>query len=190
MSTASASERLALAARYAMDAAEAVESGSEPHDSYERTAFRREVREKLEAARELLAALERDDPGATAPYHLDGGTEVTVTVPIARVWAYRAEAESMMRCYQDWAAARELIERAVAIKSDNAHDHFTLAYIFAEQNEFTAAGEAIERAISLEPDNADFQRARNSIRRDIERRSEEMNVKPKPILWTIKRWLG
>lgn len=184
------SEKLRLAFGYVMDASDEVDGAADASSPYERTAHRQTLKAKLEAARDLLGTLERDDPGATSPYTLEDGTEITISVPLARVWAYRTEASVMMRCYKDWEAAQQLLERAIAIKQDSGEDHFTLACVLAERKDFAAAEAAIDRAISLEPDNFDYKRIRNDLLREVERRAEDMKIKQKPILWTIKRWLS
>lgn len=190
MSAATASERLLLAAQYAMDASDEVEAAAEARDPYARTGYRQLLKAKLEAARDLLADLERDDPGVTTPYTFEGGSEVTMTVPIARVWLYRVEAEVMMRCYEDWEGARQLVERAIAIKSDNAHDHFLLACIHAERRDFEEASTAIERAISLEPDNFDFKRARNNLKHDMSRWEVDAKVATPFSIWRPSTWFS
>jgi tetratricopeptide (TPR) repeat protein len=190
MSAPTSSEKLRLAFSYIDEASDEVDGAADASDPYERTAHRQTLKAKLEAARDLLAVLEREEPGITTPYTLETGSEITITVPLARAWSYCTEADVMMRCYEDWEAARELMERAIAIKNDDGNDHCKLALIHAERRELAAAEAAIDRAISLEPDNFDFKRVRNEIRRDIERREEDMKIKQKPILWTIKRWLS
>lgn len=184
------SEKLRLAFGYIMDAGDEIDGAADASSPYDRTAHRQTLKAKLEAARDLLSDLEQNEPGTTTPYMLENGAEITVTVPSARAWSYRTEADVMMRCYKDWKAAQQLIEHAIAIEHDSSEDHFTLACIHAEQKDFVAAEAAIDRAISLEPDNFDYKRIRNDIRRETERRVEDMKIKQKPILWTIKRWLS
>ncbi len=184
------SEKLRLAIRYVVEARGEVDEAAENADPYVRTARRQSLKANLEAARELLAVLERDHPGVTTLHTFDDGVEEAATVPQVRVWLYHIEADVMARCYADFAAARQIIERVIAINPDSARDHACLAWMCAELKDFAAATAAVERAISLDPDEIEYKRGLNDIRREAERVAAEAAAASKPSKWNPKSWLG
>ena len=133
------SEKLLLTIRYIDEVRNDADEAAHHNNPYTRTARRQTIRESLQAARELLGLLERDDPGATAPYTLEDGEEITATVPTARAFAYRAEAFVMWRCYDDYQAAHDLVERAIAILPEDGNLHLMLAATCGELQEFPRA---------------------------------------------------
>jgi len=183
------SEKLHLTIRYVDDARGNVEEAAHHVNPYTRTTRRQSIRENLQAARELLELLERDDPGATTPYTLESGEEITATVPMVRDASYRAEALVMWRCYEDYKAAHDLIERAIAIHPEDGNLHHTLAATCGELREFPQAFAAMERAISLEPNNIDFKHALNDLRRRAEQDKAEKERVSKRSIWSPRTWL-
>ncbi len=167
------SEKLLLTIRYLDEARSQVEEAASHVSPYRRTARRQSIKEDLQAARELLEILERDDPGATTPYTLEDGEEVTATLPMVRATAYRTEAFLMWRCYDDYQTAHDLLERAVAILPEDGDLHLMLAATCGELRDYPAAIAAMERAISLEPGNVDYKHALNDLRRRAEQAREE-----------------
>ena len=95
----------------------------------------------------------------------------------------------MYRCYEDLAAARSLMEHAIAMEPSDSLNHATLAGLCADLRDFPAALSAIERAISLDPDEMDYKRALNDIRREKERVEAEEAAQPKRSKWNPKSWL-
>lgn len=184
------SEKLRLAIQYIGDARDQVEEAASSADPYVRTARRQSLKESIEAARELLAELERDHPGVTTPHVFDEGIEAEMSVVDARVWAYRIELGVMVQCYEDYAAARGILERVLAIRADSARDHAWLGLVCADLKDFDAAIAATERAISLDPDDIEFKRNLNDIRRKAEQFAAEQAASAKRSRWNIKSWLG
>lgn len=182
------SEKLLLVMRYLTEAGDDAEEAAQHADPYRRTARRQAIRENLQAARELLALLESEHPGVTVPYTIETGEEITVTVPFARINAYRVEAFVMFRCYEDYAATRDLMERAIAVDPEIAFCHAMLAGACAELRDYPAAIAAIERAISLDPDDMDYKRGLNDARREQERYEAEQAAAKRP-RWNLKSWL-
>jgi tetratricopeptide (TPR) repeat protein len=184
------SEKLLLAQRYVDQAQKAIAEAAGNGDPYARTDSRRFLREHVQAARELLAGLERDHPEITVPFVTDEGTDTLLSVAMLRMWAYCVEAEVMARCYQDWSVARDLAECAVAIDPEVAHPHALVAWFAAEGGDFQAALAAMERAVSLEPDNLLFKQALNDARRDAERAAAPQETITTKSIWNPKSWLG
>ncbi len=183
-------EKLRLAIRYIVEARGQVDEAAQNADPYVRTARRQSLKANLEAARELLVLLERDHPGVTAVHTYDDGVEEAVTVPQVRVWEYHVEADTLARCYEDFAAARQIMERVIAISPGSAGDHACLAYFCAELKDFPAATAAIERAISLDPDEIGYKQSLNDVRREAERVAADEAAASKRSKWNPKSWLG
>jgi tetratricopeptide (TPR) repeat protein len=183
-------EKLQIALRYLDEANDGVTEAAGHSDPYTRTARRQELKSNLEAARELLAELEREHPDATAVRICDDGSEAIVDVARVRCMAYSVEADVMVRCYEDYAAARTIIERTIAILSDVADQHALLGMVCAQAQDFPAAFAAMERAISLDPDNIQFKHVLNEIRREEERVAAEAAASAKSSRWNIRSWLG
>ncbi|MBJ7533312.1 hypothetical protein JDN40_04215 [Rhodomicrobium vannielii ATCC 17100] len=171
-----------------MEARAQVDEAAQNADPYVRTERRQYLKSNLEAARELLDGLERDHPDATALHTFDGGEEAEVDVSTVRVWEYNVEAEVMIYCYEDHAAARQIVERAIAINPESASHHGMHAAICGQLKDFPAAIASIERAISLEPDNLGYKRVLNDIRQEEARVAAEQAAADKPSRW--KSWLG
>lgn len=184
------SETLLLAQRYVAQAQEAIAEAAGTGDPYTRTESRKVLREHVQAARELLAVLERDHPETTVPFVTGEGADMLLSVATLRMWAYCVEAEVMARCYQDWGVARDLAEHAVAIDPEVAHPHALVAWFAAEGGDFQAAIAAMERAVSLEPDNLLFKQMLNEARRDAERAAAPQETISTKSIWNPKSWLG
>ncbi len=183
-------EKLLLAQRYVNQAQQAIAEAAGNSDPYARTESRKVLREHVQAARELLAGLERDHPETSVPFVTDEGTDTLLSVAMLRMWAYCVEAEVMARCYQDWSTARDLAESAVSIDPEVAHPHALVAWFAAEGGDFQAAIAAMERAVSLEPDNLLFKQALNDARRDAERAAAPQETITIKSIWNPKSWLG
>jgi tetratricopeptide (TPR) repeat protein len=136
-----------------------------------------------------LAELERDHPDTQAPFVDDDDTEIALSVSLMRQQSYCIEAEVMARCYEDWNAARELVERAIVIDPALSNLHALCASFCAEAGDYAGAVTAMERAVSLEPGNLMFKQVLNDFRREAERRKVAEAAASKPSLWNVKSWL-
>jgi tetratricopeptide (TPR) repeat protein len=156
----------------------------------DRTGRRRLIRERLDAARELLAVLEQECPDATAAMTLESGEEVMLTVPLVSMACYRTECNVMLRCYDDLSAARTLIEHAIAIDPSDALNHAMHGSLCSALKEFPAAIASMERAILLDPSDMDYKLALNDFRREQERYMAEQAAKPQRSKWNPRSWLS
>jgi tetratricopeptide (TPR) repeat protein len=194
------SETLSFAFQYILEAdgnieeaAESQFSAASRHNAVSflnrRTERRQLVKERLDAARELLTLLEEECPDATAAAVLETGEEVMLTVPLVSMVCYRTEANVMFRCYDDRTAARTLIEHAIAIDPSDSLNHALHGSFCADLNEFPAAIASMERAILLDPTDMNYKLALNDIRRGQERFTAEQAAKPQRSKWNPKSWL-
>ena len=196
------SEALSLAFQYIIEASESIEEAAASDAQAPtghpgktalflsgRTGLRQQLRERIEAARELLAVLEEECPDATAAVTLESGEEIIMTVPLARMLCYRTEANVMFHCYDDLEAARSLMEHAIAIDPSDSVDHAMHGALCSALKDFPAAFASMERAISLEPDNLEYKRMLNDFRREKERFEAEKAMHPKRSKWNPKSWL-
>jgi hypothetical protein len=197
------SDTLSLAFRYLVEASEGIEEAATSDDRVpvghpiktalslnDRTGHRRALKERLEAARELLALLEQECPDATAAVAIESGEEITLTVPLVRMVCYRTEASVMFRCYDDLPTARRLMECAIAIEPSDALNHAFHASLCSTLRDFPAAIASIERAILLDPGDMDYKMALNDFRREQERFAAEQAAQPQRSKWNPKSWLS
>lgn len=195
------SEALSFAFQYILEAESNLEEAAESQFSAanrhnavsflnDRTGRRQLIKERLEAARELLTLLEQECPDATAAVTLETGEEITLTVPLVSMVCYRTESNVMFRCYDDRTAARTLIEHAIAIDPSDALNHGLHGSLCADLKEFPAAIASMERAILLDPTDMNYKLALNDIRRGQERFAAEQAAKPQRSKWNPRSWLS
>ena len=194
------SEALSLAVQYIIEASESIKEAADDqaptgHPGKTalflsgRTGLRQRLRERIEAARELLTVLEEECPDATAAVTLESGEEIITTVPLARMVCYRTEANVMLHCYDDLEAARSLMEHAIAIEPSDSVNHAMHGALCSTLKDFPAAFASMERAISLEPDDMEYKQALNDFRREKERIEAEKATQSKRSKWNPKSWL-
>ena len=181
---------LYLAVAYIMEVFEALRHGiGENSDPWTRSAQRRELKDKLAGARDLLAELERDHPSTLITYQFNDGSEADYSVARARATAYNIEAHIMWRFYADRHAAIDLVERGIAVQPEDESLHCTLAGCYAELGRFAQAIDAMQRVISLNPDDLSYRGALDRMKRQ---QAEASAVRLQPVfsLWRPSTWLS